>query len=344
MKVNKLLITSIIACTLGTVGIGAVLHGQIQNKEECPIVSTIDKSNGIRVKRSTTGTNSNGKDYIKFSYSLEPANTLQKAVTVSAAYKNGGSCSNVLAVDLDESNKEITVTCLSNFTEQIVLTVTCKQNTNIKATATIDYKARISNATLDTDSINQLFEVSNGEGYSNAWTILRNDELPNLNTFNIYDKVNIEKIDGSIDIDATNYKLSGTILTPYNECITGPTRDEQALLQENEEFNVGIRNLIWNGIVNGETALENYVSDIYELANGDTDIIDHLNTVAQSSDIYDGWDGFEVTNVKISFPDLNQTFECENIIISYSLSGMTIPSEYFVSTTGVSLENNSFVF
>lgn len=350
MKVNKILLTGIITCAL--LSVGFVGNELIKFSNQSPIISSLNNGNGIRVKKSNSGIDTNGYDYITFSYSLEPSNTLDKDVIVSANYKDGSSCSDVLDISLNKNSQLITVTCLKNFTQQIVLTVTCQKNTNATASVTVDYKEKIKSVTVDSSRIEEKYGVKTGtdgyNDYSNAWTTMRNDENPYNTRFDLSKYINIELLKGSIDpLDVSEYSIRGVITTSYAENTLGSLRDMQGLLTDDpelESFNNGIRNVIWEHICSGGTELFNIIDEIYDCTNGDENLINQLNEAAQATDFERGFDSFTVSDVEIVFTNIDKVFNVGDLNIYYSLSGMTIPSDYYVSTNSISLEEESIVF
>lgn len=339
MKINKLLLTSIICCTLATVGVAASI-AETGNIQETPIVSKLENTNGINLRKAKTGTNSNNQEYITFNYTLTPANTMQKEVNVSAIYKDNTVCSDALKIDVNQSDKTITLTCLKAFTKQILLTVACKANDNIKATATVDYRSKAT-------KVNTTFgnkPLGDNTDLNSAWSWMQGDGY--VNNFYIDRLINYETVTGSITANFNNYTLDGTVTTPSNDNAFNDVQGVHSMLNSadtSEEFISSVRNAVANKIFNRSNSLPNH-NDIYALAKGNQEIINTLNTIAQSDDIETGWDAFLIEDFSIYFEETGQEFDLPDLIVCYSLSNMGVPSEYFVSTTNVGLEQSSFYF
>ena len=79
----------------------------------------------------------------KFTYTIQPDDASITDVAVKVNYKDGSSCEGVVKAELDASKKEITVTCLQDFDQQIILTITSDKWKEVSAEVTIDFEEKV---------------------------------------------------------------------------------------------------------------------------------------------------------------------------------------------------------
>ena len=125
------------------------------------------EENGIRLRMLSTSTNVQGQTVKTFGYTIIPENASNQGITPSVTYKSGKSCSSVLSVNLSSSERTISLTCKTAFSEQIILRVISNADTSIYATAQIDYTKKIINVSKVHDS-----DYYVGIGWSGVDTIL----------------------------------------------------------------------------------------------------------------------------------------------------------------------------
>ena len=113
----------------------------------------IIESNGIRVRPTSSIVNGDGSTIKTFNYTIVPSDATIKDVLVTAAYKDESSCEAVLDVKVDESKQEITVTCLSDFDQQIIITIKSKEWPDISAIVKIDYQEKVKSITANPNPV-----------------------------------------------------------------------------------------------------------------------------------------------------------------------------------------------
>lgn len=331
MKVNKLLITSIIACTLGTVGIGAGLYNYVQKQIDSPIVSTVDNSNGIRIKQSTSGKNSSGYDYITFSYSISPTNAT-KSISAFLKYIDGTNCSDVINSSVDFNAKTITLTCKQAFNKQIKLVVSIVDQPDIYAEALIDYERKAIGASY--------------EGYGD-YSFVSNGL--NNKSFNLYEYININygdvfTIDKTYNVDSSTVVIESCT---YRDDLYDGISDEN-----NNLFQMVLSN---NSDNFGDWVCGKFTPDSHGVINLSADVLkecftttEALNEIIELDQAYLNGTLPDTYDENISFIPFSFTV---SVLDEYTIEipfHLTLFGTGFadlsVSATNVSLEKNTFVF
>ena len=106
------------------------------------LATQLKGENGIKLKVKTLASASNYGSQV-ISYSVDPSfNT--DTILYKVAYNDASSIEEgVLSIKHDNSNNQITITCLKAFTKQIVLTLYAESNENINASINIDFVEKI---------------------------------------------------------------------------------------------------------------------------------------------------------------------------------------------------------
>lgn len=106
------------------------------------LATQLKGENGIKLKvKNLASANNYGSQII--SYSVDPSfNT--DTILYKVAYNDASSIEEgVLSIKHDNSNNQITITCLKAFTKQIILTLYAESNENINASINIDFIEKI---------------------------------------------------------------------------------------------------------------------------------------------------------------------------------------------------------
>lgn len=106
------------------------------------LATQLKGENGIKLKVKTLASASNYGSQV-ISYSVDPSfNT--DTILYKVAYNDASSIEEgVLSIKHDNSNNQITITCLKVFTKQIILTLYAESNENINASINIDFVEKI---------------------------------------------------------------------------------------------------------------------------------------------------------------------------------------------------------
>lgn len=106
------------------------------------LATQLKGENGIKLKVKTLASASNYGSQV-ISYSVDPSfNT--DTILYKVAYNDASSIEEgVLSIKHDNSNNQITITCLKAFTKQIVLTLYAESNENINASINIDFVEKL---------------------------------------------------------------------------------------------------------------------------------------------------------------------------------------------------------
>lgn len=106
------------------------------------LATQLKGENGIKLKVKTLASASNYGSQV-ISYSVDPSfNT--DTILYKVAYNDASSIEEgVLSIKHDNSNNQITITCLKAFTKQIILTLYAESNENINASINIDFVEKI---------------------------------------------------------------------------------------------------------------------------------------------------------------------------------------------------------
>lgn len=138
MKSKKLLLCSLLLAGLLTTATGC------STKSESGLVH----KDNIEMKLLSTGTDSENHITKTFTYSVLPSNASNPSVGYTLKYADGTDCSSAIGVSIDEDNKRITLTNLTDFSKQIIFTLYSKENSNIKSSLTIDYEKKLKSLDL----------------------------------------------------------------------------------------------------------------------------------------------------------------------------------------------------
>lgn len=106
------------------------------------LATQLKVENGIKLKvKNLASANNYGSQVI--SYSVDPSfNT--DTILYKVAYNDASSIEEgVLSIKHDNSNNQITITCLKAFTKQIILTLYAESNENINASINIDFVEKL---------------------------------------------------------------------------------------------------------------------------------------------------------------------------------------------------------
>lgn len=144
-------------------------------------VETSIKENGVSLKLLSTSTTKEGYVVKTFTFGVEPANATDQTVTASAKYKDGGDCSAVMSVAVNNEAKTIALTCKAAFSKQIIVTVTSNANSSAKATITLDYVKKL----LAINDKNSTISLAVGDGY----VLQEKDYARYVNNFSINEMI-----------------------------------------------------------------------------------------------------------------------------------------------------------
>lgn len=145
---NKLLLILPLASMLMSCGQIAI-PAEIEAKNDLAINTAMIDRNGIDLKKVSTGTNSNGKDYAVLSYELD--DSIQGSqIALSLSWNEKGSSANnrqdsvssFVSASIDNQLQKITVTKLQDFDDPIYLTAYCVSITACYAEIKIGLKQK----------------------------------------------------------------------------------------------------------------------------------------------------------------------------------------------------------
>lgn len=106
------------------------------------LATQLKGENGIKLKVKTLASASNYGSQV-ISYSVDPSFSTD-TILYKVAYNDASSIEEgVLSIKHDNSNNQITITCLKAFTKQIVLTLYAESNENINASINIDFVEKL---------------------------------------------------------------------------------------------------------------------------------------------------------------------------------------------------------
>lgn len=98
---------------------------------------------GINVQHLKNSTTTEGYEVRTFSYEVKEKYTKDSTVTSSLTYVDGADCSDIMTMEIDETKKEISLTCKGAFSKQILLSLVSKSNPEAKALIKVDYVKRL---------------------------------------------------------------------------------------------------------------------------------------------------------------------------------------------------------
>lgn len=144
MKKSKIIFSIIGMLSLSFIACGiSNLYQPKINNEVGDSIDEIIKEEGISIKSLKTINNDDGTVSKVFTYSVHPDNATNQNVTVSAKYIDDTNCDDVVTTSVDCSKKEITITCLKDFSKQIIVNVVSSMDSTKKATVTVDYIKKV---------------------------------------------------------------------------------------------------------------------------------------------------------------------------------------------------------
>ena len=103
----------------------------------------IDNQELLTIKRTSSITNSDGTETQSFVYSINPENATNQNVILTAKFIDGTSCDEYITYNSNTDEKTISVTCLKDFSKQILLEVMSESNNSITKTIKIDYEKKL---------------------------------------------------------------------------------------------------------------------------------------------------------------------------------------------------------
>ena len=342
MTLKRMMVIGLTVAVLSTTAVaaGTLIHSHYVDKNNSSEVV----NNGLKVKAVNKGTNAEGKNYFTFSYDVSPADATDK-ILVDLKFADGSDCGNSIISSIDRKNKTITVTCLEPFNKEVRLRVYVEGNESLNDVVVIDYQAKLTRFDFSTSEFNnKYYDPSNPTNLNGAFTY-----LPGTNynhTFDFFTLYNHEVSVGTLEFDKYNYTLTGEIVTPYNEYAYGEwDQSMQTYIKDLDQyFRARVRGAVWDSICEGDFELKNAPENICAETGGVDEQLLTLISISKSTDILNGWDSFKVSNVKITFEDSGQSYDLGDLVITYSLSGMTIPSQYLKPVNSITAEVDRLVF
>ena len=125
MKKKRL--TALALAILASAALGSCAN-QAQQQEDPRVESGLILSErGIHIKKLSTGTDSNGKEYVVLGYTTDPVNTTHTRFDVGVSFKESGatgSPTDYVSATIDTANKTVRITKLADFSDVIVVTIT----------------------------------------------------------------------------------------------------------------------------------------------------------------------------------------------------------------------------
>lgn len=201
-------IIAVLAVSLLVGGLGALSKGfkdwdvkhwfdtkeNIEEKDEDPIKTSIEEEQGVKLKLIRKATSQSGLDVRVFSYTVTPSTATIQDVDCTLKYIDGTDSSAVMKVEVDQSAKEITLTCLQDFDKQIKLEVVSQFDRTKKASINIDYEKKLKEIEAREDVCHFDFggdEQGRGIDQDDITTNLSDDYLMMFNP--IYSKYTIDR-------------------------------------------------------------------------------------------------------------------------------------------------------
>ena len=98
---------------------------------------------GINVQHLKNSKTTEGYEVRTFSYAVKEKYSTDSSITASLTYVDGTDCSDIMTMEIDETKKEISLTCKGAFSKQILLSLVSKSNPEAKALIKVDYVKRL---------------------------------------------------------------------------------------------------------------------------------------------------------------------------------------------------------
>ena len=172
------------------------------------LATQLKGENGIKLKvKNLASANNYGSQII--SYSVDPSfNT--DTILYKVAYNDASSIEEgVLSIKHDNSNNQITITCLKAFTKQIILTLYAESNENINASINIDFVEKLTPTfTLQAETGKQLKVNTNVATTGGSITV---DKTIKEETFT-FNTDFVTKVNSYMKEDSLNYFKKHTFL------------------------------------------------------------------------------------------------------------------------------------
>lgn len=145
-----LLITLSVLLIGGTGAVGYLSSGftnwdtstWFKNEEDSGLKTDVD-SKGVTLKLLSTKENSDGTVTKTFTYSVNPSNSDNQGISVTAKFIDGSDCSAYITATKNETEKTISVTCKKAFSKQVKVEIVSSDNASAKATVTLDYVKKL---------------------------------------------------------------------------------------------------------------------------------------------------------------------------------------------------------
>lgn len=136
-----------ICCALFFIASAGIITLKSQKQDKI-IVQTSNiqetiKEQGITLRAVKTTENSDGTISKVFTYQIMPENATNQNINLTTAYEDGTNCNQVLLSSVNQQAKEITLHCLNEFNQKIVVTLIAESDPAKKATVIVDYVKKI---------------------------------------------------------------------------------------------------------------------------------------------------------------------------------------------------------
>lgn len=355
MKNKKSLLTALLLSALMTSGFTLTGCSPQTSTDDTPTSITDDvgisvEEKGVKIKYLNSGTTDEGYAFKEFSFSVEPSGAADTNVYANVLYVDGTSCSSAVVVSVNNSDKIITLTCKQAFSKQIILTVTSELNSNVKATATIDYAKKLTNVTK-CDKVHQyghkvVSHSSGGELCTDCETIANY-------SYSIYSK----DVDVVIDYDfyyadgITDVEIHGDawpssvkqdtqfMTTLLNEIYLTYIADENGRCNFNDMMLPSADEI--NGFVTDD---DSEAQTLNEFINACTTLWALNNSGEQPDQGYLSADNYiDVTINQIQVSGSGKYFDIDNVKLRLYPHELDW-SEFYTSPTNINLENSAFEF
>lgn len=113
------------------------------NNKEAPETEGVNvlSSSKMNVKKTTSGTDTEGRPFVTMSYTLLPANTTDTSIVAQVDWVDGSiqlDAAEYLKAEIDTTNQTLKVTCLKDFSNQMKVVLKSIVDTTKNATITFD--------------------------------------------------------------------------------------------------------------------------------------------------------------------------------------------------------------
>lgn len=189
---------------------------------------------GIQVKRLSTGTNSNGKDYVTMSYEIAPAYTAQKSISISCRWKSAAnqaelqSIDNYLGVSIDNYDQTFTVTKLQDLPALAIVKLQSTFDESIYAEVEVHQRQKflgfsntttLQKAQVDSSMVTQATHSAFTNPYYRGW--LQSEFISTFSngfTSTYTDAIDTYAKIKNLDLEEIEYRYigaTGTLLVPF---------------------------------------------------------------------------------------------------------------------------------